>query len=81
LPGGYGTGHWPMLNPGCFGPGWLRLRLPGSSRTQPHVGGLEAAHAVGPEQLQRAGDLAGKDVDRPPDPALPAGHQPVEVGP
>jgi hypothetical protein len=48
----------------------------GSLRTQPHVRGLEVAYAVGPEQLQRAGELAGEDVDRPPDPALPPAISP-----
>src|SRR5215211_6090802 len=60
---------------------WLGLRLrPGWSRTQAHVCGLKAAHAVGPEQLHGADELAGGDVDRPLDPALPTGHQPIQVG-
>src|SRR4029453_17591095 len=61
---------------------WLGMRLrPGWSRTQAHMSRLEAGHAVHAEQLQRADDLAGEDVDRPLDSAFPAGHQPIEVGP
>jgi hypothetical protein len=74
-------------NPSCMasvalsrhaGDSWLGMRLrPGWSRTQSHVRGLKAAHAVGPEQLHGAGDLAGEDVDRPLDSAFPAGHQAI----
>jgi hypothetical protein len=96
LAHGHLSGEWPprlRAPPALLGiPGaslsrhagysWLGMCLrPGWSRTQSHVCGLEAAHAVGPEQLQGADELAGQDVQRPLDSALPAGHQPVQVGP
>src|SRR4029450_4501748 len=72
-------GSWASP-PRHAGYSWLGMRLrPGWSRTQSHLCGLKAAHAVGPEQLHGAGDLAGEDVDHSPDSAFPAGHQPIEV--